>query len=130
MEGGLLDILLRRRFIPPYAPSIGGRDESRCETILPRMSGVCIQERTRESSAASTSADTCCGPFHVVGVDVLQLPPSYQGNQYAIVFMDYLTKWPEVFATCDQKAETIGRLLVEQVSHDMGYRNYCSQTGT
>ena len=55
------------------------------------------------------------GPFHMVGVDVLQLPPSYQGNQYAIVFMDYLTKWPEVFATCDQKAETIARLLVEQV---------------
>ena len=34
---------------------------------------------------------------------------------YAIVFMDYLTKWPEVFATSDQIAETIARLFVEQI---------------
>ncbi len=27
--------------------------------------------------------------------------------------MDYLTKWPEVFAISDQSAETIARLLVE-----------------
>lgn len=32
------------------------------------------------------------GPFQCVGVDVLQLPLTYEGNQYAIVFMDYLTK--------------------------------------
>ena len=29
--------------------------------------------------------------------------------------MGYLTKWPEVFATSDQSALTIVRLLVEQV---------------
>jgi len=32
--------------------------------------------------------------------------------------MDYLTKWPEVFAVHDQTAATIARLLVEEiVSH-------------
>lgn len=55
------------------------------------------------------------GPFEMVGVDVLQLPLSRNGNQYAVVFQDYLTKWPEAFATPDQKAETIARLLVEHV---------------
>ena len=29
--------------------------------------------------------------------------------------MDYLTKWPEVFSAPDQKAETITKLLVENV---------------
>ena len=38
------------------------------------------------------------GPFDMVGVNVLQLPKTKQGNRYAVVFMDYLTKWPEVFA--------------------------------
>ena len=38
------------------------------------------------------------GPFHRVGVDVLQLPLTFSGNQYAVVFMDYFTKWPQVFA--------------------------------
>ena len=55
------------------------------------------------------------GPFHHVGVDVLQLPLTYEDNQYAIVFMDYLTKWPEVFPSPDQKIETTAKLLVEHV---------------
>ena len=55
------------------------------------------------------------GPFDCVGVDVIQFPLSFEGNQYAIVFMDYLTKWPEVFATPNQTAETIAHLLVEKI---------------
>ena len=41
-------------------------------------------------------------PFDRVGVDVIQLPKTIKENKYAVVFMDYLTKWPEVFATSDQ----------------------------
>lgn len=48
-------------------------------------------------------------------VDVLQLPPTVNGNRYVVVFVDYLTKWPEAFAVPDQKATTIARLLVEEV---------------
>ena len=55
------------------------------------------------------------GPFHCVGVDVLQLPLTHDGNKYVVVFMDYLTKWAECFATPDQSALTIARLFVEQV---------------
>ena len=55
------------------------------------------------------------GPFDRIGVDVLQLPKSNCGNRYTVVFMDYLTKWPEVFPTCDQTAPTIAKLLVEKV---------------
>ena len=32
-----------------------------------------------------------------------------------MVFQDYLTKWPKVFAVENQKADTIARLLVEHV---------------
>ena len=38
-------------------------------------------------------------PFDHVGVDVLQLSVSSQGNRYAVVLMVYLTKWPEVYPT-------------------------------
>ena len=48
-------------------------------------------------------------------MDVLQLPPTQNGNKYAVVFMDYLTKWPEVFAVPNQSAETIAELLVENL---------------
>ena len=46
---------------------------------------------------------------------MVQFPKSYLGNKYAVVFMDYLTKWPEVFPTKDQSALTIAHLLVEQI---------------
>ena len=52
------------------------------------------------------------GLFDWVGVDVLQLPLSCQGNQYAVVFMNYLTMWPEVFAVPHHTALTIAQLLV------------------
>ena len=55
------------------------------------------------------------GPFQRVAVDVLQLPPTVNGNRYVVVFMDYLTKWPEAYATADQTASTIARLFVEQI---------------
>lgn len=56
------------------------------------------------------------GPFHRVGVDVIQFPKSQSGNQYAVVFTDYLTKWPEVFLTKDQTALTIAELFVDRLS--------------
>ena len=55
------------------------------------------------------------GPFHRIGVDVLQLPKTLDGNCYVVVFADYLTKWVEAFPTSDQKAETIARLFVENI---------------
>ena len=55
------------------------------------------------------------GPFHRIGNDILQLPVTKCGHKYAVVFMDYLTKWPEVFPVRDQTAPTIAQLLVEKI---------------
>ena len=44
-----------------------------------------------------------------LAVDVLHFPKSATGNQYALVFMDYMTKWPE-----DQSALTIAQLLSDR----------------
>ena len=41
------------------------------------------------------------GPFDQVGVDVIKFPCSSQGKRYAVVFIDYLTKWMEAFAIAD-----------------------------
>ena len=55
------------------------------------------------------------GAFDRVGVDIIKFSHSSTGMTYAVVFVDYLTKWPEVFATSDQTFPTIARLLVEEV---------------
>ena len=50
------------------------------------------------------------GAFDRVGVD--NFVRSNSGNRYAVVFIDYLTKLVEVFATQDQTALTIAPLLI------------------
>ena len=51
-------------------------------------------------------------PFDWVSVNVIQFPVSFRGSYYAVVFIDYLTKWPEIFATDDQTGLTIVKLLL------------------
>ena len=50
-------------------------------------------------------------------VIVLQLLLTESGNQYAVVFLDYLTKWAEAFSVANQSAVTIAQLhvLVEEI---------------
>ncbi len=54
-------------------------------------------------------------PFEILEVDVMELPLSYNGNRYLVVFIDHFTKYPEAFATADQTAGTIARLLFEGI---------------
>jgi hypothetical protein len=55
------------------------------------------------------------GPFSILAMDILELPKTTAGNRYILVCVDYLTKWPECFPLSDQKADTIARILVEEV---------------
>ena len=54
-------------------------------------------------------------PFQIVGVDVMDLPKTKRGNIHVVVFQDFFTKWPMVYAVPDQKAHRIARLLAEEV---------------
>ena len=54
-------------------------------------------------------------PFQIVGVDVMELPKTDNGDRYVLVFQDFLTKWPLVFPMPDQKSQRIVELLVNEV---------------
>ena len=54
-------------------------------------------------------------PFQIVGVDIMDLPKTVDGNKHVVVFQGYLTKWPMVYPVPDQKAERLARLLVNEV---------------
>ena len=51
--------------------------------------------------------------FQIIGMDIMELPKTEQGNRYAIVLQDFLTKWPMVFLAPDQKAIRLARLIAE-----------------
>ena len=54
-------------------------------------------------------------PFQILGVDIMELPLTKSGNRYAIVFQDFLSKWPFVFAAPDQKATCLAHLLTKEI---------------
>ena len=54
-------------------------------------------------------------PFQIIGLDVMDLPCTAQGNRHVVVFQDMFTKWPIVFTVPDQKAERIAKLLCEEI---------------
>ena len=76
---------------------------------------TCATSHTGRATKPPLTSIPVAGPFDCIGVDVIQFPQTYDGNRYAVVFMDYLTKWPEVFPTADQTAVTIAKLLVEHI---------------
>ena len=45
----------------------------------------------------------------------MKLPKTSRGNNYVVVFQDFLSKFPLAFPVPDQKTERLVRLLVEQV---------------
>ena len=53
--------------------------------------------------------------FQIVGVDVMELPLTEQGNRYVLVFQDFLSKWPLVFPMPDQKSIWIAQILGQEV---------------
>ena len=54
-------------------------------------------------------------PFQILGVDIMELPVTQQGNRYVIFFQDFLTKWPLVYPAPDQKSIRIAKLLAEEI---------------
>ena len=55
------------------------------------------------------------GPFDMIGMDFVELHVSTSGNRYALVFQDYLSKWPEVYALSNRRAETVAKCLQDLV---------------
>lgn len=55
-------------------------------------------------------------PFERVAMDILgPLPETRSGNRVALVMADYFTKWPEIVALPDQRAETVARAFVTTI---------------
>ena len=80
-----------------------------------RACEVCASRQVRKPIKPYLTPIPVADTFDRIGVDIIKFPRSRTGMTYAVVFVNYLTKWPEVFATADQTSPTIARLLVEEV---------------
>ena len=80
-----------------------------------RACEVCASRQVQKPIKPYLTPIPVGGAFDRIGVDIIKFPCTRTGMTYAVVFVDYLTKWPEVFATADQTSPIIARLLVEEV---------------
>lgn len=55
-------------------------------------------------------------PWEMLGVDILKVPISCQGNSYLLVIQDYFTKWPIAIPLQDQTAASVVRALTDTFS--------------
>jgi len=56
------------------------------------------------------------GPFDRIAIDALgPLPVTNNGNRYILVISDYLSKWPECFATKNIEAKTVAKILTDEI---------------
>jgi len=55
------------------------------------------------------------GVFECIGMDFVELDLSSSGNRYAVILQDYSSKWPEVYAVANRKAETVAECLLDLI---------------
>ena len=55
-------------------------------------------------------------PMAMTAMDVVgPLPLTTSGNQYILVFTDYMSRFPEAFPMPNQKTKTVAKILVEDI---------------
>lgn len=63
--------------------------------------------------------------LQMLGVDLMgSFPRSSRGNVYLLVFMDYYTRWVELYALKKATAETVSKILTQEVLTRWGVANY------
>ena len=94
-----------------YWQGMRGDIQKVCETCI-----VCASTQGQERQKKPLLHCIPVGePFECVGMDFKEMDTSTDGNRYALVFQDYLTKWPEVFPVKDRSATTVAKCLAELV---------------
>ncbi|XP_036947992.1 uncharacterized protein LOC119016325 [Acanthopagrus latus] len=79
-----------------------------------RTCGRCISRKTLPQHAAPLNQITSNGPLDLVCIDFLQLEPDSKGVTNVLVVTDHYTRYAQAFATKDQKAITVARVLWEK----------------
>ena len=107
-----------------YWPGMFGDVKAYCRS--------CETCQRRHSPAPAMSAplqtDQYGGPFERVAMDITEMSLTSSGNRYALVVMDYFSKFVRVYPMPDQKAETVAdKLLCWVYEHGVPERIHSDQ---
>ena len=103
--------LLQRVSQQYYWPGMKGDTYQVCKSCVTCLSTQGHERRTKPPLKCIEVGE----PFECIGMDIKEFDMSSKGNRYALVFQDYLTKWPEVYPLPDHKAPTVAGCLVDLI---------------
>ena len=74
------------------------------------------RKKPRNKSRAPLLPIPVSAAFDRMAVDILgPLSVTWTGNRYIVVFVEYLSKWPEIFPVKNTDAVTIARLITDEI---------------
>ena len=76
------------------------------------MSCLCNNTRSRKKINPGLHSIPVGEPFACIGMDFKEIDESFDKNRFALVFQDYLSKWPEIYPVADRTASTVAKRLV------------------
>ena len=87
----------------------------KCVAQYVKSCEIC-QRAKKPTKSEPLQSITPIGTMKKWGIDLVgPLPRSPSGNEYMIVAINYLTKWPEVKVIPDKCAETIATFIVDNI---------------
>ena len=94
-----------------YWPGMSSMVFKKCESCL-----TCATTQGQERRQNPVLHSIPVGePFACIGIDFKEMDESYDKNRFALVFQDYLSKWPEVYAVADRTALTVAKCLADLI---------------
>lgn len=97
--------LIRERF---YLPRMKVQIEKYCKNCC-----RCIQRKTLPKRAAESHLNSD-GPMDLICIDFLTIEPDSRNICNVLVVTDHYTQYAQAFATKDQKASTVAKILWDQ----------------
>ena len=94
-----------------YWPGMSSMVFKKCESCL-TCATTQGQERRQNPELHSIPVGE---PFACIGMDFKEMDESCDKNRFALVFQDYLSKWPEVYAVADRTAQTVAKCLADVI---------------
>ncbi|KAI7814030.1 hypothetical protein IRJ41_006648 [Triplophysa rosa] len=98
--------LVKDRFYWPRMTSV-------IETYV-KTCGRCIARKTSPQKHAPLNNITSSGPLELVCIDFLSIEPDSRGVANVLVVTDHFTRYAQAYATKDQKALTVAKILWEK----------------
>ena len=110
-----LEFIRCRFYYPKMAEDIQNRIRE-CER--------CVRRKAMPQHVAKMSHLQSSGPMDLVCIDFLKMEPDSQGYENVLMFTDHFTRMAKAFVTRNQKAETVAKILWENVFMDYGFPRY------